>query len=428
MRAMSSLLLAGFTVSLFITTPACAQYYNNAPQQPEVEVDLSVLDDPALAPVSSAPTQTVPSYTAPAQPQNVQPLRPPVSTSEFPPPITAAVPTTPVERAPLPPVASPYENSRVVNRVEPEGSNPYLGETAPPSPFNPPALLKPPQPQQAAETPRTAPARVFKASPQPAVEDIAPIVVEGEPELMNPEGVDMPAINVTNAIRDQAPRTAPVAVRKTVYVQKPVRKPAVLSLASEAPAQREETASVAQQELSPVTTAAEMPVIKAADLPTPPPEVKKTAEAVIEDLYTLSPHQGAAATENNDTTMMTLSADETAPPPAMPESPVAENLTGSLSFSANDVALDDRMHQEVDRVATLLDDSENSRLLIKGYASGTDGNRASARRLSVSRALAVRAYLMDKGIKPSRVDVRGMGSDSTDQSASLDRVDLMLIP
>ena len=35
---------------------------------------------------------------------------------------------------------------------------------------------------------------------------------------------------------------------------------------------------------------------------------------------------------------------------------------------------------------------------------------------------------MDKGIKPSRVDVRGMGSDSTDASAALDRVDLVLVP
>ena len=82
------------------------------------------------------------------------------------------------------------------------------------------------------------PARVFKPTAPSALEGGAPVVVEAEPEMMAPDGVEMPAINVTsdvtNTEREAAPRTAVAPARKkTVRVQKPTRKPAVLTLAPE---------------------------------------------------------------------------------------------------------------------------------------------------------------------------------------------------
>ena len=63
---------------------------------------------------------------------------------------------------------------------------------------------------------------------------------------------------------------------------------------------------------------------------------------------------------------------------------------------------------------------------VRGYASGEEGGKTNAKRIALSRALAVRSYLMDKGIKPNRVDVRAYGVES--DRAPLDRVDLIFAP
>lgn len=63
------------------------------------------------------------------------------------------------------------------------------------------------------------------------------------------------------------------------------------------------------------------------------------------------------------------------------------------------------------------------RLQIRAYAANTVGDGGSgARRLSLTRALAVRQYLIDKGIRSTRIDVRALGVP-TDGSAA-DRVEV----
>lgn len=62
------------------------------------------------------------------------------------------------------------------------------------------------------------------------------------------------------------------------------------------------------------------------------------------------------------------------------------------------------------------------RLQLLAYASDPDGSSSDARRLSLSRALAVRAYLIDKGIRTARFIVRAQGDRYGD--GPQDRVDL----
>lgn len=63
------------------------------------------------------------------------------------------------------------------------------------------------------------------------------------------------------------------------------------------------------------------------------------------------------------------------------------------------------------------------RLQIRAYAASTVSDGGSgARRLSLTRALAVRQYLIDKGIRSTRIDVRALGAP-TDGSAA-DRVEV----
>jgi len=66
--------------------------------------------------------------------------------------------------------------------------------------------------------------------------------------------------------------------------------------------------------------------------------------------------------------------------------------------------------------------NDDLRLQLMAYASGQDGSSSEARRLSLSRALAVRSYLIDKGIRTARFIVRAQGDRYGDGPP--DRVDL----
>ncbi len=68
--------------------------------------------------------------------------------------------------------------------------------------------------------------------------------------------------------------------------------------------------------------------------------------------------------------------------------------------------------------------SETLRVQVKAYASGAGGSASAARRLSLSRALAVRAFLINQGIRSTRIDVRALGSRA--EGGPPDRVDVIL--
>ena len=65
------------------------------------------------------------------------------------------------------------------------------------------------------------------------------------------------------------------------------------------------------------------------------------------------------------------------------------------------------------------------RLQIQAFASHNSNEESEARRISLARALAVRAYLLENGIDPSRMDVRALGSNTTAKMS--DRVDLVFL-
>lgn len=75
-------------------------------------------------------------------------------------------------------------------------------------------------------------------------------------------------------------------------------------------------------------------------------------------------------------------------------------------------------------VLTQLEDNPGWRVQIQAFASPAGEGVSNARRISLSRALAVRTWLMDKGIEASRMDVRALGAESDRQP--LDRVDMVL--
>lgn len=64
------------------------------------------------------------------------------------------------------------------------------------------------------------------------------------------------------------------------------------------------------------------------------------------------------------------------------------------------------------------------RVQLHGYANGKGDSPSQARRMSLFRALSVRTFLMRKGIRSTRIDVRALGNKG--DGAAGDRVDVII--
>jgi outer membrane protein OmpA-like peptidoglycan-associated protein len=95
-----------------------------------------------------------------------------------------------------------------------------------------------------------------------------------------------------------------------------------------------------------------------------------------------------------------------------------------LSFDSGEAAIRDAAKQTLDGLAGSLKSDSSLRLQLMAYAGGDSQTASQARRLSLSRGLAVRKYLIDKGISSTRIDVRALGNKF--ESGPSDRVDVVV--
>ena len=96
-----------------------------------------------------------------------------------------------------------------------------------------------------------------------------------------------------------------------------------------------------------------------------------------------------------------------------------------LLFGGGSAQLSDQSKTTLRTVADRLRNDTGLRLQLLAYASGTSDEASKARRLSLSRALAVRSYLISEGVRSTRMDVRALGNNT--QETPADRVDLVLV-
>jgi outer membrane protein OmpA-like peptidoglycan-associated protein len=95
-----------------------------------------------------------------------------------------------------------------------------------------------------------------------------------------------------------------------------------------------------------------------------------------------------------------------------------------LSFDSGEAAIRDAAKQTLDGLAGSLKSDSSLRLQLMAYAGGDSQTASQARRLSLSRGLAVRKYLIDKGISSTRIDVRALGNKF--ERGPSDRVDVVV--
>lgn len=107
-----------------------------------------------------------------------------------------------------------------------------------------------------------------------------------------------------------------------------------------------------------------------------------------------------------------------------PTSAPTDGLSQVL-FNADNTKLSSDGQNVLDGVITKLSFSEKMRVQLLAYAAGEDLSSSKARRISLSRALSVRSYLIEKGVRSTRIDVRALGDKA--EGDQKNRVDVNMI-
>ncbi len=94
-----------------------------------------------------------------------------------------------------------------------------------------------------------------------------------------------------------------------------------------------------------------------------------------------------------------------------------------IAFPADSADIPDSVKAELDALAQKMGSDQNMRIQLLAYASGTSDQASRARRMSLSRALSVRSYLIKQGVASTRMDVRALGNNV--EGSPADRVDII---
>lgn len=112
------------------------------------------------------------------------------------------------------------------------------------------------------------------------------------------------------------------------------------------------------------------------------------------------------------------------PPPKRGSGKLAAGQQFRLSFGAGGAKVENAAAAQLDDVAKALTADDSLRLQLLAYSGGGAQTPSQARRLSLSRALAVRSHLIEKGVRSTRIDVRALGNKS--EGGPPDRVDVIV--
>lgn len=364
----------------------------------------------------------------------------------------------------FPPPQMPRSFSNVGNLTPPPATAPSVPQTqtASPQPASQPAQgassstagltptqrLQQPQPSS---QPAPAPAATASAAAQPAT-----------PEDMSADPAALPEEETQQATPTvSAPETTVASTEQA----EPPAAPASATPEAEPEAEAEaEQPMVEPEETAPATAASgitgsvtdEPPAVPASETaaaaatttpePPPAPEPPEAPESATpaapapsdeppQDEETVTADAAeAAAEETPETEPEEAAAEETAESTGESESSDAQTAARTTGpgpmqggvlrvvFETTESDLPEDAKAPLKDLAQKLLQEEDTRIQLMAYASGDSSESSRARRLSLSRALAVRTYLIDQGIRSTRMDVRALGNNVPDGPE--DRVDI----
>lgn len=95
-----------------------------------------------------------------------------------------------------------------------------------------------------------------------------------------------------------------------------------------------------------------------------------------------------------------------------------------MVFKSTETAVPLSLKPNLDKIGARLRENETLHVVLTSYASAPGDQATTARRVSLSRALSVRTYLIDQGITPKRINVQAEGDRNP--GGEPDRVDIFV--
>ncbi|MBC8269946.1 MAG: OmpA family protein [Rhodospirillaceae bacterium] len=195
----------------------------------------------------------------------------------------------------------------------------------------------------------------------------------------------------------------------------------------------------------PVQTAAKnpkpAPVVEKAPAPAPTPvKLAATAKPTITPAAAPEVKKAppAAPVVNPAPKVAKAEVPKAPPPPPAPKAektvateqaamPAASAAIGPgqalrVTFTGEQTKLPAAAKDGLTALANKMKGQETVRLQLMAYAGGPSLSSSLARRMSLSRALAVRSFLIESGVRSTRIDVRALGNKTTEKP--INRVDL----
>ncbi len=271
-----------------------------------------------------------------------------------------------------------------------------------------PIKLRPPRAAKAASRSRSASAASAAAASVPQAAAVPQAAPKAAAKPASAPRADIPAASASSGVTINLP--PPAAAGGTSQSGRPLAlpgaSPSLLAQPGSVPMPAPQ-ASVSTAPVPPPPTAAPAPT-QAVTAPaiSAPAAMPPAATAVA------PPAASASNPASQQTALLT-------PPAAPPAARSGGDLVLAFESGKSDLPAG---NAQLEALAKQLAGSED-RIQIRAYASASGSDAASgARRLSLSRALAVRSYLIDRGIRSTRIDVRALGVP-TDGGAA-DRVEI----
>ena len=159
--------------------------------------------------------------------------------------------------------------------------------------------------------------------------------------------------------------------------------------------------------------------VKTGEVP-PAPIITPAPSAPSKDI-TLASNKKKASAEQ---TQPNISKSQETEQAALPRV-VTDTKSINVTFAPGSSDLNSGAKKTLNSIATRLRKNENIRMQLMAYAGESNMSASKARRLSLSRALAIRSYLIEKGVRGTRIDVRALGNKVS--SGLPNRVDLRVV-
>jgi len=298
-------------------------------------------------------------------------------------------------------VPSPNGGNRVVQKRSMPATQAPVTQTAS---ITPPVAPKVTPKKAEPVTQAQAPSSIIP--PAPAVEETQPTKVE---PVATPQAVAPKAPTVEETVKE----TTTAAAEGTTFS---APEPVTTAPAITAPAPAIET-------------------VTAEPVLTPPPVPEPTAQTAETDIPTAPTIAGTALTESTEELAppppppANAPLSETAPVDVLPATEETAAITPSgelgpiqLLFEPSEADLSSEAKAQLNTLADQLLADESKIIQLLAYAGDSESN-AQARRISLSRALAVRGVLMERGIPSTRMHVRALGNKA--KKGNPDRVEII---